>query len=539
MTSAGQKTIVHISSRRYILAEHINKTEYSRQDRNKKEKTEKKAGTSKKRGLSIKWNIYFWLMLFTGLILVLLWLCQVVFLDDIYKTVKISEIKNAARIITEKIDSDTLESDAEKIAYNGEMCILALRMVNKDTAEKVISIHNNDDCAIHNTDEHSKFVLYDSAVENGGKLLQRFRFDENKRAYYSMDDNLYGNGNDGPESIIYTSIIVNKSGDSILLMLDSVISPVSATVRTLNLLLAAITVLLLLLTFGLAFVISHQVSIPIIKINESAKRLAARQYDASFSERGYREIAELGGTLNYAALELSKVDDLYRELIANISHDLRTPLTMITGYGEVIRDLPNENTQENIQIIIDEANRLTTLVNDVLDISRLRNGVQKFVNAPFSLTGAVENALKRYNRLIENEGYTINFVYEKNITVNSDQNRILQVLYNLVNNAVTYTGSDKKVIVSQTTNGKFVRIEVTDTGEGIDEDKLDLIWDRYYKVDKVHKRASVGTGLGLSIVKTIMEAAGGTCGVRSKTGEGSTFWFELGIDGESEKDNIP
>ena len=113
------------------------------------------------------------------------------------------------------------------------ICILALRMLDNDTAEKVISVHTLSDCTIHNTDEHSKFVLYDSAVANGGKLLQRFRYDEKRRAYYSIDDDLYNSDTSDPESIIYTIIIKNSAGESILLMLDSVISPVSATVRTL------------------------------------------------------------------------------------------------------------------------------------------------------------------------------------------------------------------------------------------------------------------------------------------------------------------
>lgn len=487
----------------------------------------------KRRGISIKWNIYLWLMLFTGLILTILWLCQVVFLDDIYKAVKIGEIKIAAHNITGNIDSPQLNEKAENIAYDGEICILALRMLDNDTAEKVISVHTLSDCTIHNTDEHSKFVLYDSAVANGGKLLQRFRYDEKRRAYYSIDDDLYNSDTSDPESIIYTIIIKNSAGESILLMLDSVISPVSATVRTLYLLLAAISALLLVLTFGLALIISGRVSKPIVEINKAAKRLASRNYDAAFSERGYREIAELGGTLNYAARELSKVDDLCRELIANISHDLRTPLTMITGYSEVIRDLPNENTPENIQIIIDEANRLTSLVNDVLDISRFQSGVQKFERSPFNLTEAVEKTLSRYGRLVERDGYKIDFLYENDVIVNSDENRIIQVLYNLVNNAITYTGADKRVTVRQLIKDGKVRIEVTDTGDGIEEDKLDLIWERYYKVDKVHRRAQLGTGLGLSIVKAIMDMAGGTCGVRSTVGLGSTFWFELALYGEN------
>ena len=245
-----------------------------------------------------------------------------------------------------------------------------------------------------------------------------------------------------------------------------------------------------------------------MELNKAAKRLASRNYDAAFSERGYREIAQLGGTLNYAARELSKVDDLCRELIANISHDLRTPLTMITGYSEVIRDLPNENTPENIQIIIDEAKPPDIACQyDVLDISRFQSGVQKFERSPFNLTEAVEKTLSRYGRLVERDGYKIDFLYENDVIVNSDENRIIQVLYNLVNNAITYTGADKRVTVRQLIKDGKVRIEVTDTGDGIEENKLDLIWERYYKVDKVHRRAQLGTGLGLSIVKAIMDMA--------------------------------
>lgn len=121
-----------------------------------------------------------------------------------------------------------------------------------------------------------------------------------------------------------------------------------------------------------AAIMSKKVSKPIIKINESAKELAKGNVAVHFDGEGYREITELNDTLNYAAEELSKVENLRRELIANVSHDLRTPLTMITGYAEVMRDIPGENTPENVQIIIDEANRLTSLVNDMLDISSFR-----------------------------------------------------------------------------------------------------------------------------------------------------------------------
>ena len=136
-----------------------------------------------------------------------------------------------------------------------------------------------------------------------------------------------------------------------------------------------------------------------------------------FDASGYREIAELANTLNYAAKELSKVEALQRELIANISHDLRTPLTMITGYAEVMRDIPNENTPENVQIIIDEAKRLTTLVSDVLDISKLQSGTIPFNGEVLNLTENIREILTRYTKLTE---YKIIFEANEDIYVYGD-----------------------------------------------------------------------------------------------------------------------
>ena len=234
-------------------------------------------------------------------------------------------------------------------------------------------------------------------------------------------------------------------------------------------------------------------------------------------------------SLNVAAVELSKVETLRRDLIANVSHDLRTPLTMITGYAEVMRDLPGENTPENVQIIIDEATRLTTLVNDLLDLSKLQSGTVTLAPTSFSLTECIRTILHRYDKLID---YQFDFQYDRDVEVIADELKITQVVYNLINNAVTYTGEDKKITLRQLVMEDRVRIEVSDTGEGIPEDKLQDIWERYDKVDKEHKRAQVGTGLGLSIVKTVIDLHGGTYGVQSALGQGSTFWFELPLPKE-------
>ena len=145
----------------------------------------------------------------------------------------------------------------------------------------------------------------------------------------------------------------------------------------------------------------------------------------------------------------------------------------------------------------------------------------------FDLTETVREVLQRYGKLTEKDEYIISFEADENVMVSADRTMILQVIYNLINNALNYTGEDKRVTIDQSVWDNKVRISVIDTGEGIPPEDIPYIWDRYYKVDKVHRRATVGSGLGLSIVKGILEAHEASYGAESEIGKGSTFYFEL------------
>ena len=164
-----------------------------------------------------------------------------------------------------------------------------------------------------------------------------------------------------------------------------------------------------------------------------------------------------------------------------------------------------------------------------MDLSKLGAKIGELNKSKFNLTATVEAAIDRINRMSAADGYDIDFVCDSEAIVYADETRILQVVYNLLINAINHTGEDRHVKVKQTVSPEhsYVRIEVTDTGSGIAKEDLPYIWDRYYKVDKVHKRGSMGTGLGLSIVRSILELHSARYGVDSKEECGTTFWFEL------------
>ncbi|MBR6514667.1 MAG: two-component sensor histidine kinase [Clostridia bacterium] len=483
----------------------------------------------KKRRLSIAWSIYLYLLLFAALILSVLWLCQVVFLDDIYKSVKMREIHGSAQDIVNNIDSNEL-GDAIDRAGVRDICVSVADMERRIYLFKH---HSLDSCAIHSIDNESIFTLFHTAQANGGSCTQRFMYDSARRKYIGIDGDLFDNSQfsaykgELPESIIYTEITKNKDGDTLFIILNSEITPVGATVSTLNRILSTVTAVTVLLALVLALVISYGISRPLVRLTREAKKLGSENATASFDENGYREVAQLSEALEHASKELKQTADLRRELIANISHDLRTPLTMIGGYAEMMRDLPGENNAENTQVIIDEAARLSTLVNDLLDISKLQSGTENMEVSCFDLTLSVKATLERFDKLCEHDGCSIEFIYDGDAYVVSDEKRITRVIYNLVSNALIHNGSSKQLEVRQIINPDSVRIEVTDHGKGIAPEMLPLIWDRYYKVDPGHKRTTGGSGLGLSIVKAIMEQAGGGYGVTSTVGEGSTFFIEL------------
>ena len=455
--------------------------------------------------------------------LVVLWLFQTVFLDSFYRRIKISQIEKLSLTISNQLGSDDFESNVIQLARDNEFCVL---VVNR-RGEVLHSIEGVLDCVIHRGLPPSGFLdLVNKADSNGGMYLEKLQ----SMVYQSVIaiDTIR---RFPPPRINSTDSMIHvrrvASGrENVYIILNSNIVPVLATVETLRIQLVYISIVLIALALFLALFISKRIATPIMSINESAKLLAKGDYNVGFEAEGYKEIGELNDTLNTAAYELSRVENLRRELIANVSHDLRTPLTMITGFAEVIRDLPGENTPENAQVIVEEANSLNRLVSDLLDISKLQSGTGNQEKTSFSLTKCIDEVVCRMNKLIGTK--RIEFIYDKEAYVIACYTQISQVVYNLITNAISY--SDGSIVVNQLISNNKVKMEVVDCGLGISDKDIPHIWDRYYRVDKKHKRSSYGTGIGLSIVREIMKQHEGTYGVFSRENEGSTFWIELEVE---------
>lgn len=316
--------------------------------------------------------------------------------------------------------------------------------------------------------------------------------------------------------------------DGAYLYIEYSTAMVQTVMGTMRIQLVLISVIVIFLALIISVLLSMKLTRPITRISRAAQRMAAGDFSVNFKgEYSYAEMDALAETLDYAKEEIGKSDELQKEVLANVTHDLKTPLTMIKAYASMIQEISGDNPEKrakHTQVIIDESDRLTSLVNDILNLSKIRSGMDSLKISNFNLSEFVHTVLERFDYLTETQGFSIERDIEDELYTEADLEKIEQVVYNLVGNAVNYTGEDKKIVVGLKRTEKGLRFTVTDTGKGIPPEEIGTIWDRYYRSAETHKRPIKGTGLGLSIVKTILLKHGFDFGVESEVGKGSTFY---------------
>ena len=450
---------------------------------------------------SLKSKIWFYLIIFSVMILSFLWLFQIIFLDIFYEKSKVSDIISSASQIKRgfaEVNDDLTKTLDDISTYKG-ICIQV--------------IHNNE-------------FVYDSSSLNRG-CISRANISEYQKFFVNslLDEATYKVVNPRFDNKVLLKAL--KLDDSTLVFLSSSIEPLDNAIKILQKQLIIITIVVLILSFVIAYFISKRISKPIEDITKSAKQLSTGNYDIKFTiNDDIYELKELVNTLNDAAEELNKTEVLRRELLANVSHDLKTPLTMIKAYAEMVRDITYKDKgkrEENLNVIIEESDRLNALVNDILDLSIIQSGNINLNIEDFNFYELLDSIINHYK--IYDCKFTLNC--DKEVVIKADKMRLEQVMYNLINNAINYSDDNKEIIINVIDKKKFYRVEVIDNGKGIKEEDLKLIFKKYYKVDKTHRRDKVGTGIGLSIVENIFKEHKFNFGVNSKVGEGTTFYFEV------------
>ena len=488
---------------------------------------------NKEKSVSLRTHLWIYFCSFTVAVMVILWIIQIFFLNTFFKSMKLSELKKIGHQITSQYELGEEDFGEYWMRHSSNSGVFA-HIINEDGEI-----------------ERNSFVLPE-AGDNGEKpgdmrggprkMVDNDYFNSfvsklsetgaNEVAYVEESERF------GATFAVYGAYIGKREGKNMYLYLSSPLERTDTTRKVLQTQLVIASAVSVFLSLILAYFVAKRHSRSIEKTTKSARELAKGNYDVKFEHGSYREINELADTLNYTAGELSKTEELRRDLIANVSHDLKTPLTIIKSYAEMIRDISGNNEEKRNKhtgVIIDEANRLSLLVNDMLDLSQIQSGTtqMKLEEFDMNLTAAeIADSLDYYR---EREGYK--FVLNTTAVHNAvgDSRKIGQVIYNLVANAINYTGDDKTVYISVFDTENGVKFTVRDTGKGIAPDETERVWDKYYKSSGTHTRQNVGTGIGLSIVKSILDAHHAEYGVQTKENCGSTFWFELKENGLTNK----
>ena len=327
--------------------------------------------------------------------------------------------------------------------------------------------------------------------------------------------------------LMMCTYIGTKDDPQAYIFICSYLQPIGTTVAIFQRQFLFVSLIMMMLTLFVSLFFANKITNPIININKHAKDLPQGKFDAVIDDHDFNEIQQLASTLQEASKEIAKSDDLRRELMANISHDLRTPLTLIKGYAETVRDLTGDDKKhrdEQMNIIVDETDRLTALVSSVMELSKVTSGALKCEKVHFDMGQLCDEVSERYDAVCAQNGWQLKLeLPDEELPVCADPDMMQRALHNLLGNAMHHIGEDGIFVLRALRCPEGVRVEVEDHGPGISAEDLPYIFDRYYRSRS--DAGKQGTGLGLSITKAIFQQHGFRFGVHSTVGRGTVFWF--------------
>ncbi len=279
------------------------------------------------------------------------------------------------------------------------------------------------------------------------------------------------------------------------------------------------------------YYLTKRITAPLQEMNRVALHIAKGQFEQRVKIKTRDELGELGKTFNYMAKELAGLDQMRKDFVANVSHDLRSPLTSIHGFVRAFLDdtIPNERKRHYYTVMKEQTERMIKLVNDLLDLAQIESGQLEIQPVTFNLSELVRQIIARMDPEFVNNKLDVELITgeEQDIHVFADPDRIDQVIVNLIQNAIQFSSYNSYVDVLLKKEEQAV-VSIRDYGPGIRQDNIQSIWERFYKEDSARTK-KVGTGLGLSIVKQILNLHQTDIQVDSEVGRGTTFTFTLPI----------
>jgi signal transduction histidine kinase len=456
------------------------------------------------------------MMALVVVVLLLLWLFQIVFLEQFYSAIRISSVAGDADALASSLSTATTQEASDLFD--------AFAYRTGATAEWF--------------DATGAVLLSSGSPEGRGASQGASQGAWANLRLQSLPDVLDGLDSQVTlthprlgESFVVVGRPVLRSGTVVGALLVTLPMPaVAETAAVLKTQLLWISGLLTLVAVALSVALARSFSRPIRAITAAAAKMADGNFETEIHVRNHDEIGELAETLAKMGRDLSRVEGLRREFVANMSHELRTPLTLIRGYAETLRDLDGaapETRRRQLDSVIAESERLARLVDDLLDLSRMQSETVRLELSPVRLDTLAERVVERFRGHAGDVGMTIRLEAPSPCRVLADPARIEQVLYNLLQNALQHASTGGTATVRVFCAGSLVRCEVADDGPGIPPDELSTIWERFRRGAAATDRSRRGTGLGLAIVRSILAAHEAPHGVESPPGAGATFWFEL------------
>ncbi|MGN1024287.1 MAG: sensor histidine kinase [Lachnospiraceae bacterium] len=465
-------------------------------------------------------------LLYTALIFSLLWVLQTVFLQRFFNTMQEHSTDKAAAEIAAGSSSEDLTTRIDQLARDNSLLVFITDpdgtiQYSSDSYKSYYQQEegNGTDDAKSNP-YHSGEMLgwqigaYRNLPDGYDTFLSRLASSSDGTVAYETDSR-YVTG----------SYITLADGAAAVLYVSTILGAVGGTAGILRLQLLLVSLLSVVIASAIAWILARRFSVPVDQLSLQAGMLAADQYEPVFEKGFCRELDDLSDSMDDAACRLAEAEKYQKELLANVSHDLRTPLTMIQGYAEMIRDVSWQDAAQreaDTQVILRETERLSALVNEILEYSSLSERRDTADFTEVNLGRLAEKVCRTFEPLLSRQGGTIERQIADDCTVTGSPALLERAIWNLIDNAVRHMGKAGKISVT-VSGGDAVRLQVTDYGEGIDPEILPHIWERYATF---RQRGKTGvSGLGLAIVRQIARLHGADCGVQSKKGEGSSFWL--------------